>query len=198
MSNFILNNSKCIKSKQCWCVRSWAIQFLTWAQIAALWFAINVASTSKHRRLYWNKSFLLWYLFSFRTIYLKHLVNICIKTPAVPAFPVFGYFFVTWIYVSTKYMKFKRLFKKCLFQSCSSMLLQSFLSKGKKQSKSIRVWLVAILHNNMWIDSDRANLLLLLSFLFNRFNSNDSAGSAVATVEPLMTQVRNMTIGTVA
>ena len=50
-----------------------------------------------------------------------------------------------------RYMKFKRLFKKCLFQSCSSMLLQSFLSKGKKQSKSIRVWLVAILHDNMWI-----------------------------------------------
>ena len=53
----------------------------------------DVASTSEHRRLYWNKSFLFWYLFSLCIIYLKHLVNICIKTPAVPAFPVFGYFF---------------------------------------------------------------------------------------------------------
>lgn len=91
-------------------------------------------------------------------------MNLCIKTPAFPAFPVFGYFFVTCICVTTKYMKFKRLLKKCLFQSCSSMLLQSFLSKGKK-SKSIRVWLVAILRDNMWIDSVRANVLLLLSFL---------------------------------
>ena len=102
----------------------------------------DVASTSEHRRLYWNKSFLLWYLFSFRIIYLKHLVNICIKTPAVPVFPVFGYFFVTCIYVPTKYMKFKRLFKKCLFQSFSSMLLQSFLSKGKNnQNPYVFDWL---------------------------------------------------------
>lgn len=102
----------------------------------------DVASTSEHRRLYWNKSFLLWYLFSLCIIYLKHLVNICIKTPAVPAFPVFGYFFVTWIYVPTKYMKFKRLFKKCLFQSFSSMLLQSFLSKGKNnQNPYVFDWL---------------------------------------------------------
>ena len=64
------------------------------------------------------------------------------KTPAVPAFPVFGYFFVTCIYVPTKYMKFKRLFKKCLIQSCSSMLLQSFLSKGKNnQNPYVFDWL---------------------------------------------------------
>ena len=41
-----------------------------------------------------------------------------------------------------KYMKFKRLFKKCLFQSCSSMLLQSFLSKGKNnQNPYVFDWL---------------------------------------------------------
>lgn len=73
------------------------------------------------------------------------------KNSCCPRISCFWLFLCTWIYVSTKYMKFKRLFKKCLFQSCSSMLLQSFLSKGKKQSKSIRVWLVAILHDNMWI-----------------------------------------------
>ena len=146
VSNFILNNSSCIlkvTSADVYEVEQY--NFSAWAQIAALWCTLVCDQCCLHK---WTPEAILKQKFSalipiFISYHLfKTSGKYMYKNSCCPRIPCFWLFLCDVHYVPTKYMKFKRLFKKCLFQSCSCMLLQSFLSKGKKnQNPYLSDWL---------------------------------------------------------